>query len=80
VEEFNIQDPSTKEALTCWKFWEYLVHHNVNLSEDIVLASKIKGLGYKIFVDLGVKCGHLTNAMVKYGGFKQTPLVLGKDV
>jgi len=80
VEQFDLLDPATKEVLTCWKFFEYIVHSNVNLSEDIVLASRVNGLGYKIFCDLGLKCGHLTSVMVKDGIFKQTPLTTGQEV
>jgi len=79
VEEFDLLDPITKAKLLCWKFWEYIVHSNVNLSEDIVMASRIKGLGYKIHCDLSIRCGHLTNVMVKEGGFKQTPLTTGVE-
>ena len=80
VEKFDIQDDATKTMLTCWKFWEYLIHQNVNLSEDIVLASRAKGLGFKIFADLNLKCGHLTNVMVKDGRLKRTPLDAGREV
>jgi len=80
VEKFDLMDPVTKEILTCWKFWEYIVHHNVNLSEDVVLASRVRGLGYKVHCDLSVRCGHLTNVMVKDGQYEPTPLTTGKDV
>lgn len=80
VEQFDLQDPVTKEVLTCSKFFEYLVHHNVNLSEDIVMSSRVRGLGYKVFCDLGIKCGHLTTVMVKDGRYRETPLTSGKEV
>jgi len=80
VEQFDLLDPSTKQTMTCWKFWEYIVHSNVNLSEDIVLASRVKSLGYKIHCDLATRCGHLTNVIVKEGKFKETPLTTGRDV
>jgi hypothetical protein len=80
VEQFDLQDPVTKQVLTCWKFFEYIVHHNVNLSEDIVLASRVRGLGYKIFADLSVRCGHLTTVIVKDGRYRETPLTTGKEV
>jgi hypothetical protein len=80
VEKFDLLDPSTKEVMTCWKFWEYIVHSRVNLSEDIVLASRVKGLGYRIFADLTLRCGHLTNVLVKDGTLKQTPLTTGREV
>ena len=80
TEKFDIRDPSTEEILTCWKFWEYIVHHNVNLSEDIVLTSKVKGLGYRIFADCTIRCGHLTNAMIKENKFEQTPLITGQGI
>jgi len=80
VEQFDLQDPVTAEKLPCWKFWEYIVHSNVNLSEDIVLASRVKGLGYKIFADLTIRCGHLSTVMVKEGAYKQTPLTTGREV
>jgi len=80
VEKFDLLDPSSKEVMTCWKFWEYIVHSRVNLSEDIVLASRVKGLGYRIFADLSLKCGHLTNVLIKDGAMKQTPLVTGHEV
>lgn len=79
VEQFDIIDSTTKK-LQCWKFWEYIIHTNVNLSEDIVLTSRVRGLGFKIFADLALRCGHLTTAMVKEGVFKQTPLTTGKEV
>jgi hypothetical protein len=80
VEHFIIQDTSSKENLECWKFWEYLVHTNVNLSEDIVLASRVRGMGFRIFADLSLRCGHLINAMVKEGSMQQTPLTTGKEI
>jgi hypothetical protein len=80
VEKFEISEPGTQQKLTCCKFWEYIVHSNVNLSEDIVLASRVKGLGYRIFADLSLRCGHLTNVMVKEGALKQTPLTTGRDI
>jgi hypothetical protein len=80
VEQFDILDPATREMLKCWKFWEYIVHSRVNLSEDIVLASRVKGLGFRIFADLTLRCGHLSNVVVKEGVFKQTPLVVGREV
>lgn len=80
VEKFDIQDPWSKEQLTCWKFFEYIVQDKVNLSEDIVLASRVKGLGYSIFVDLSIHCGHLSNVIIKEGLMKQTPLATGQDV
>ena len=80
VEQFDLQDPVTKEMLTCWKFWEYIIHSNVNLSEDVVLASRVKGLGYKIHCDLSVRCGHLLSVMVKEGVYKATPLTTGKEL
>lgn len=80
VEQFDLRDPVTNQVLTCWKFFEYIVHHNVNLSEDIVLASRVRGLGYKIFADLSLKCGHLTTVMVKDGRYRDTPLTTGQEV
>ena len=80
VEQFDLTDPVTKETLKCWKFWEYIVHSNVNLSEDIVLASRVKGLGFKIHCDLNIRCGHLTSVVVKDGQFRQTPLTMGREV
>lgn len=80
VEHFDISEPGTKNKLTCYKWWEYIVHNDVNLSEDIVLASRVKSIGYKIFADLSIRCGHLTNVMVKEGAFKNTPLTDGRDI
>lgn len=80
VEEFDISEPVTGKKLTCHKWWEYIVHSNVNLSEDIVLASRVKGLGYKIYADISLRCGHLTNVMVKEGKLEQTPLVTGAEL
>ena len=69
-----------QKKLTCYKFWEHIVHENVNLSEDIVLASRVKGLGFKVFVDTTLRCGHLSNVMVKEGTFEQTPFATGQDL
>lgn len=80
VEEFELIDPDSNTSMICWKFFESIIKTNVNLSEDVVFCSRAKGLGYQIFVDLSLRCGHLVNVMVKEGIFKQTPLVLGKDV
>lgn len=80
VEKFEISEPGTDKKLLCHKFWEYIVHDHVNLSEDIVLASRVKGMGYKIYADLTLRCGHLTNVMVMDGVLKQTPLSTGKDL
>ena len=52
VEKFDIVEPDTNKKLTCFKFWEHIVQNDVNLSEDIVLASRVKSLGYRIYADL----------------------------
>lgn len=81
VEPFDIIDPlDPANKLKCWKFWEYIVKTDVNLSEDIVLSAKVKALGYRIYADLGLRCGHLCNYMIKDGRIQQTPLTTGHDV
>lgn len=80
VQKFDLSEPGTNQKLTCYKFWEFIVGNNVNLSEDIVFASRIKGLGYRIYADLTLRCGHLANAMIIEGKFEQTPLATGRDI
>jgi hypothetical protein len=80
-EEFTLTDPESRQTLRCWRFFESIVKTNVTLSEDIVFCSKVRRLlNGKIFLDVGLQCGHLTSAMVKYGRMNWTPLTLGREV
>jgi hypothetical protein len=78
---FELLNPDTGQTLKCWKFFETIVQGKTCfLSEDVVFCSRVRHqLGYKIFLDTSIRCGHLTGVMVKEGRMGFTPLTLGRD-
>ncbi|MEM2904997.1 MAG: hypothetical protein QW587_04580 [Candidatus Bathyarchaeia archaeon] len=80
VESFELLNAETKETMVVHKFFEYIIKDKVTLSEDVVFFSRAKNLGFKLMVDTGVRCGHLSTAMVKEGRFNYTPLTLGYEI
>ena len=79
VPKWNVS-PEIEENLTIYEFFKLIMQDRVTLSEDVVFCSRAKGLGYKIYCDLGCRAGHLYTGMIKYGEKHFPPLSLGREI
>lgn len=79
VPKWMITNPDTDEELIVYEFFKLIMQDKVMLSEDVVFCSRAKGLGFKIYCDLGCRAGHLYTGMIKYGERLFTDLNVGRD-
>jgi len=79
-EKFRMLDPESGAELEVYKFMEFKMEDLVTISEDAHFCSRIQHeLGYKIFADLGLNCGHLCAAEVYDGKLDFPALEYGRE-
>jgi len=79
--KFNLVSPENPgEKLEVINFMEFIMVEGATVSEDVNLCSRIRNeLGFKIFCDLGIECGHLTTAEIKGGKMDFPALEYGRE-
>ena len=79
-ERFRLLDPESGDEVEVIRFMEFKMEDRVTISEDANFCSGVQNeLGYKIFCDLGVTCGHLCAAEVWDNKLDFPALVYGRE-